>query len=228
MSPVRLVMLDMGGVLLPEFSAYERAARDGALLAALRARGVADPIAFIEERARRVRDAYVALSEQCTQPDLEHVLGDCDPIARRLLIRAFAAVADRRPYALVGPVIAALAERHRLAIVSNTIIPGDHHRRTLERFGIFRWFECGVWSANFGRRKPDPAMIHHVLETLGVPAREAVFVGDKLRTDVEAARRARVRAIHLRRRGSPAGGGAEPDFVIRDLRELPLLLQRLV
>jgi FMN phosphatase YigB (HAD superfamily) len=60
-----------------------------------------------------------------------------------------------------------------------------------------------------------------------VRARDAVFVGDKLRTDIEAARRARVRAIHLRRRGAPTGGHAKPDFVIRDLRELPILLQRL-
>jgi FMN phosphatase YigB (HAD superfamily) len=224
---VQLVMLDMGGVLLPEFSAYERAARDAALLDALRARGVAEPEKFIEQRARRVREAYVALASECTQPDLEAVLGDCDPIARRLLLGAFGAVADRRPYASVGTVVAQLARRHRLALVSNTIIPGDHHRRTLERFGLFRWFEHGVWSANFGRRKPDPAMIFHVLEALGVPPRNAVFVGDKLRTDVEAARRARVRAIHLRRRGALHSGSAKPDFVIRDLRELPILLARL-
>lgn len=224
---VQLVMLDMGGVLLPEFSDYERAAREPDLQAALRARGIAEPERFIEERARRVRDAYVALSAQCTQPDLDSVLADCDAISRRLLLGAFAAVADRRPYAHVGPALARLAQRHRLAIVSNTIIPGEHHRRTLERFGLLHWFEHAVWSANFGRRKPDPAMILHVLDALGVHPRNAVFVGDKLRTDVEAARRARVRAIHLRRRGAALEGRAKPDFVIRDLRELPILLQQL-
>ena len=70
-------------------------------------------------------------------------------------------------------------------------------------------------------------MILHVLGTLGIPARSALFVGDKLRTDVLAARRAGVRAVHLRRRGSACAGEAVPDFVIRDLRELPPLLQRL-
>jgi putative hydrolase of the HAD superfamily len=224
---VELVLLDMGGVLLPEFSHYERAAQDEALLAALGARGIREPQKFIAERALRVRQAYVALSHACTQPDLDAVLGDSAPDVRRLLLLGFAAVADRRPYAQVGDALRALAKLVRLALVSNTIIPGEHHRRTLERYGLLHWFECALWSANFGRRKPDPAMIHHVLGRLGVPARRALFVGDKLRTDVLAARRAGVRPVHLRRRGAPATSGPEPDFVIRDLHELPLLLQRL-
>jgi FMN phosphatase YigB (HAD superfamily) len=224
---VELVLLDMGGVLLPEVSRYERAAQDEGLVAALRARGVSDPASFITERAARVRDAYVALSDACIQPDLDAVLGDCDPEVRRMLLRGFAAVSNRRPYAYAGEVVRSLARRHRLALVSNTIIPGDHHRRTLERHGLLRWIERALWSASFGRRKPDPAMIEHVLEALGVPPRRALFVGDKLRTDVLAAQRAGIRSVHLRRRGVAASCEARPDFVIRDLRELPLLLQRI-
>jgi HAD superfamily hydrolase (TIGR01549 family) len=217
----------VGGVLLPEFSRYERAAQDAALLAALRERGIEEPEKFIEQRATRVREAYVALTAQCTQPDLEAVLGDCEPGVRQLLLRAFGAIADRRPYAHVGDVVRALARRTRLALVSNTIIPGDHHRRTLERYGLLHWFDCALWSANFGRRKPDPAMIEHVLAELGVAPRSALFVGDKLRTDVLAARRAGVRSVHLRRHSGAGQVPAVPDFVIRDLRELPLLLDRL-
>jgi FMN phosphatase YigB (HAD superfamily) len=225
---VELVLLDMGGVLLPEFSHYERAAQDASLLAALGARGIREPGKFIAERALRVRQAYVALSETCTQPDLDAVLGDCVPDVRRLLLGGFAAVADRRPYAHVGDVLRALAKLARLALVSNTIIPGDHHRRTLERYGLLRWFECAVWSANFGRRKPDPAMILHVLERLGVRRERAVFVGDKLRTDVAAARRAGVRSVYIRKRGAPyASPALRPDFTISDLRALPLLLRQI-
>jgi FMN phosphatase YigB (HAD superfamily) len=224
---VELIVLDMGGVLLPEVSHYERAVHDETLLAALRAHGIADPHAFICERAVRVREAYIALTDSCAQPDLDAVLCDCAPDVRRMLLGAFAAVANRRPYSYVGEVLRALARRYRLALVSNTIIPGDHHRRTLERYGLLRWLEQAIWSASFGRRKPDPAMIHHVLGALGVPARRAIFVGDKLRTDVLAARRANMRSVYLRRRGSASEGDARPDFVIRDLRELPLLLQRM-
>jgi FMN phosphatase YigB (HAD superfamily) len=84
-----------------------------------------------------------------------------------------------------------------------------------------------VWSANFGRRKPHPAMLQYVLARLGVPARCAVFVGDKVRTDVLAARSAGTRSVLLRRPGSPLGGEARPDFVIQALGELPLLLRQL-
>ena len=53
---VGAVLLDMGGVLLPEQTSYERAARDGELLAALAAEGVAEPERFVVERARRLRE----------------------------------------------------------------------------------------------------------------------------------------------------------------------------
>ena len=54
-----------------------------------------------------------------------------------------------------------------------------------------------------------------------------MFVGDKIRTDVLAAQAAGVRSVWLRGRLHLPPDGPYPDFVIRDLRELPLLLDRL-
>jgi beta-phosphoglucomutase-like phosphatase (HAD superfamily) len=70
---VQAVLLDMGGVLLPEQQTYERAVRDGAFLAALAEQGVADPERYVRERASRLREAYRALEKECRQPDLEEV-----------------------------------------------------------------------------------------------------------------------------------------------------------
>jgi putative hydrolase of the HAD superfamily len=70
-------------------------------------------------------------------------------------------------------------------------------------------------------------MVFYVLEELGVPSEQAVLVGDKIRTDILAAKRAGLRAIWLRTANAPHTGEAEPDFVIHDLRELPVLLDRL-
>ena len=224
---VRAVLLDMGGVLVPEVSSFERAAKSADLLARLREWGSPEPVETIRDAARSVREAYRALDESCTQPDLDAALAGVPERGRRRLLSEFAAVADRRPYAHALPVLEKLAGRYRLGVVSNNIIPGDHHLRTLRRAGLMRHVGCALWSANFGRRKPDPAMIRHALDRLGVPARHAVFVGDKIRTDVLAARRAGVRSIHLRRRGQPATGAAVPDHVIRHLGELPLLLRGL-
>ena len=91
---------------------------------------------------------------------------------------------------------------------------------------MLRHFGCAVWSGNFGRQA-GPAMIEHVLRTLRVPPERAVFVGDKLRTDVAAAKNAGVRSIYIRKRGAPwASSALRPDFTIGDLRALPALLAR--
>ena len=201
---VQAVLLDMGGVLLPELQTYERAVRDRSLLDTLAEHGVAEPEKFVLERAKRVREAYRALERERTQPDLGQVLADCTPAVRGLLIGAFRRESAPPPYAHAREVVAELARSYRLGLVSNTAIPGRHHANVLRRAGILEHFGCALWSANFGRRKPDPAMIAHVLAVLRVPARGAVFVGDKLRTDVAAARAAGVRAVYIKKRGAPA------------------------
>jgi HAD superfamily hydrolase (TIGR01509 family) len=209
---VRAVLLDMGGVLIPEVSSYEGARLDGA------------SDAWVRECGRRVSAAYRARREDC----LDRVLADVEPGLRRALLRAFRAEADQPPYSFARPVVAALARTYRLGLVSNTVLPGAHHARTLARAGILEHLGAAVWSADFGRRKPDPAMLLFVLDRLGVPARDAVFVGDKLRTDVVAARRAGVRSVWLRAYGAAATPEApRPDFIITDLRQLPGLLKRL-
>lgn len=213
---VRAVLLDMGGVLIPEVSSYE-----GARLAR-----ASD--AWVRECGRRVSAAYRARREDCSQPDLDQVLADVEPERRRALLRAFRAEADQPPYSFARPVVAALARSYRLGLVSNTVLPGAHHTRTLARAGILQHLGAAVWSADFGRRKPDPAMLLWVLDRLRVPARAAVFVGDKLRTDVVAARRAGVRSVWLRRNGAAVTPeDPRPDFIIADLRQLPGLLRRL-
>jgi FMN phosphatase YigB (HAD superfamily) len=230
MSPrgVEAVLLDMGGVLLPELQRYERAVRDDAFLAALREQGVADPESFVIERAKRLREAYRALEQECRQPDVDEVLGDCSPIVRGLLLGAFKREASPPPYAFAHAVVAELARNYRLGLVSNNAMPGDHHAAVLRRAGILQHFGCAVWSADFGLRKPHPGMIQHVLKGLRVPSSRAIFVGDKLRTDVAAARNARVRSVYIRKRGSPyATRALRPDFTIGDLRALPGLLRQL-
>lgn len=222
------VLLDMGGVLLPELQTYARSVRDRDFLAAIAEQGIANPEPFVIERARRLREAYRALEKECRQPDLDEVLADCAPAVRALLLRAFKRESAPAPYGHARRVVADLARDFALGIVSNTAMPGDDHARVLRRAGILQYVDCAVWSANFGRRKPDPAMIFHVLEQLDVPVERAIFVGDKLRTDVAAARNAGVRSVYIRKRGAPfASRELRPDFTISDLRALPGLLRQL-
>ena len=225
---VLAVLLDMGGVLLPEQQTYERAVRDPALLAALREAGVAEPEPFVVARAKALREAYRALEPQRSQPDLDEVFAECSPAVKTLLLRAFKRESSPPPYSYARAVVAALARDYRLGLVSNTAMPGHHHADVLRRTGMLEHFGCAAWSANFGRRKPDPAIVDFVLAGLCVARERAILVGDKLRTDIAAARNAGVRSVYIRKRGAPfASGALRPDFTIGDLRALPALLRSL-
>ncbi|HTO53983.1 MAG TPA: HAD family hydrolase [Myxococcota bacterium] len=225
---LKAVLLDMGGVLLPELQTYERAVRHAPFLAALREQGIDAPEEFVRTQSKRLREAYRALEPERTQPDLDQVFADCSPTVRTLLLRAFKHEASPPPYPYAREVVAWLAKHYRLALISNNAMPGDHHAAVLRRTGMLRHFGSALWSADFGRRKPDPAMIRHALETLRVPRERAIFVGDKLRTDVAAARAAGVRSVYIRKRGAPwATRELRPDFTIGDLRALPGLLRSL-
>ncbi len=223
---LRAILLDMGGVLVPETSGYDGAAHDPELVAAFRELGADDPKEEIRARGEWLREAYRSLEAKCTQPDPDQVFADLEPALRARMLDAFRREAVQPAYPGVREVVADLAQAFRLGLVSNTVIPGDHHAHNLEGEGILEHIEAAVWSANFGLRKPDPAMLLHVLDQLGVRKDEAILVGDKIRTDVVAARRAEMAVVWLRCGDAPHTGEAEPDFVIRGLDELPELLRR--
>ena len=222
------VLLDMGGVLIPELQTYERSVRDRAFLEALAAQGVANAESFVVERAKRLREAYRALQDECRQPCLDDVLADCTPVVRALLLGAFKREAAPAPYAHARAVVAELAYDFALGIVSNNAMPGDHHARVLQRAGILQHVGCAVWSANFGRRKPDPAMIFHVLDRLGVPCERAIFVGDSTH-DMHAGNAAGVAtAAALWGPFSRAQlQTAKPDHWLGDITELRAVVERL-
>ena len=76
--------------------------------------------------------------------------------------------------------------------------------------------------------KPHASIFAAALQALGVPASDAMMVGDNLRQDVDGALRAGMRAALLHRRSSP-----HPDAealaargvpVLRSLAELPDLI----
>ncbi len=132
-------------------------------------------------------------------------------------------------YAAPGAVelLAALAGQGiRRGLISNTIWPGQMHQRDMQRVGIWPLVEYGIFSGDFGAWKPQPAVFTHVLEQLGVPPHEAVFVGDNPHEDVRGAQAVGMRAVLVRGPEFPAGD-VQPDGVIEhDLRELlPMLAQ---
>jgi FMN phosphatase YigB (HAD superfamily) len=119
-----------------------------------------------------------------------------------------------------GPLLAELAGRYRLAVVSNF----DYTPTAigiLEAAGVAGLFETVVVSDAVGWRKPAPAIFAAALDRLGLSAAEALFVGDRADIDVLGAQRMGMHAVWLNPEGSGLPEGvAPPEFEIRDLLEL--------
>lgn len=119
-----------------------------------------------------------------------------------------------------GPLLADLARRYRLAVVSNF----DYSPTAvgiLEQAGVAGLFETVVVSDAVGWRKPAPVIFHEALDRLGVPPAEAFFVGDRADIDVAGARGIGMPVAWINPAGTPLPSGLEPpDHEIRDLAEL--------
>jgi putative hydrolase of the HAD superfamily len=78
------------------------------------------------------------------------------------------------------------------AILSNM---GDNVHANMEReFSWLSRFDVLVWSYQLRMAKPDPAIYRHMLKELGIPAKETLFLDDKL-VNVEAARELGMKAL---------------------------------
>jgi 2-haloacid dehalogenase len=64
------------------------------------------------------------------------------------------------------------------------------------RFEFLRWFRTVVISGAVKLCKPDPRIFAHLLEQIGRPARECLFIDDS-HTNYEAARQLGFQAIHF-------------------------------
>lgn len=93
-----------------------------------------------------------------------------------------------------------------------------------EHFELDELIDVAVSSSQHGFMKPHPSIFEAALKLAGVPAGEALMVGDSLTQDVEGARRVGMRGVLVRRDDPPPAQSDADVTVIRSLRELPGLL----
>ncbi len=110
----------------------------------------------------------------------------------------------------------------RVGLISNTLWPGRHHRRDLDRYGLTQHLEHLVFSADVERWKPHSAVFSLSLDALDLQPDEAVYVGDSLYFDVWGAQQAGLRGVWIEQthRWLPDGIEVTPDATIRRLPEL--------
>jgi HAD superfamily hydrolase (TIGR01509 family) len=123
-------------------------------------------------------------------------------------------------------VLQRLARRYRLGLVTS----GDRQRvcRQLRGFELTRIFRARVCGGDTPEKKPHPAPLLLALEKMKLRADQCVYVGDTPE-DLAMARMAGVRAIAVLGPfpTEKTLRAAKPEFLLKHLRELPLLLERL-
>ena len=105
----------------------------------------------------------------------------------------------------VAPTLKELAARRiRLGAISNW---DERLRILLRRLGLYHSFELIVVSCEVGFSKPSPVIFQRAAAGLGLSPAAILHVGDSLDLDVEGARSAGLRAVHVVREAAPPGAG---------------------
>jgi len=116
--------------------------------------------------------------------------------------------------------------KYKLGIISNFAIP-ECVDKLLKAHGLVSLLDAVVVSGAVNKRKPSPEIFKRTLQALGVDASETVFVGDTLDADVEGAKAVGMKSVYVQRRVEKDVENVHPDIVIKNLSELPLVLQDL-
>ena len=121
---------------------------------------------------------------------------------------------------------------YHIGIISNAADAQDV-QRLVDRAGFRAYIEQIVISADVGIRKPHPRIFELALSYWGIQSRQAVMVGDTLGADVLGAINVNMPSVWFTRRADTPDNRAQtdiiqPDAVIRDLSELPELLDHWV
>jgi putative hydrolase of the HAD superfamily len=182
-----------------------------------------EEIAFyrVHHREGRDRASLFALRQECAEA-LRAALPDPGrDLPLGVVAGALLAALSFRPYPEVPAALKALRDAGvRRVVVSNWDVS---LHAVLTHTGLGRLLSGAITSAELGASKPSPGPFRHALTIAGVPARDALMVGNSVAEDVDGARAAGVSPVLLVREGA-APGDLDGVPVIRSLRALPALV----
>lgn len=145
-------------------------------------------------------------------PDLAHEMAHAFTEAQLSSIEAFPGAIDA--------VRTLRARGVKLALITNG--EATEQRRKITRFDLAPLFDTVMVEGEFGVGKPDPAVYHHALRTLGADPHEAWMVGDNLEWEVAVPKQLGLYTVWVdfEGKGLPATAPVRPDRIIRNLAEL--------
>jgi putative hydrolase of the HAD superfamily len=121
-------------------------------------------------------------------------------------------------------VLSKLHGKYKLGLVSNFGIP-ECGRALLDIFGLSKFFDFIVISGEVNQRKPSPRIFKNALQTLGVDASKAVFVGDMLDLDIMGPKSVGMKTVLIERKPIKEDTDIKPDKTIKRLTELLTILE---
>ena len=134
---------------------------------------------------------------------------------------------ESRPYPAVIETLTALRRNGaRLGVLTNK--PQELTLPLLDALQLAPLFHAIHGAGRYDYTKPDPRVLHHVIDDIGGAGLDAIMIGDSA-TDVATARAARIPVI-LRKHGYTPVPASElgADALIEDFLELPETVERLL
>ncbi len=114
----------------------------------------------------------------------------------------------------------------KMAVISNTFVPGSAMDRHLEMFSLLDFFPVRIYSSEVGVRKPARRIFELALSQLGVRGNESMFVGDLVKTDIGGARRAGMVTV-LKQPWGTHRARRHADHIIHRLADLAPIIDRI-
>ncbi|MDR2209277.1 MAG: phosphoglycolate phosphatase [Azoarcus sp.] len=176
---VKAILFDLDGTLLDTVADLTEAAN---LTLAELEKPALSQTHVLNFVGRGVNDLVHRCLAESDEPSVSEVAD-----AHEIFRRHYARVNGRttRPYPGVPELLAAFAARHlKMAVVTNK--SSVFALPLLEQFGLTRYFGAFVCGDTLPVKKPDPAMIHHACNLLGVKPEESLMIGDSINDSLAA------------------------------------------
>jgi putative hydrolase of the HAD superfamily len=118
-------------------------------------------------------------------------------------------------------------EGYKIGLICNTgRTPGRIIREVLKKMDMFKYFGTLTFSNELKIRKPDPRIFFHTLDQLKSAPSNSLHLGDEPKLDVWGAKRAGMTSVHFNP-NQATYVEIEPDFSIKKLAELKIILQKI-
>lgn len=127
-------------------------------------------------------------------------------------------------YPFVSEMLDALHGRIPMGIVTDA--QSAYARAELHQTGILSYFDPIIVSGDYGYRKPDGRLFELVIDALGVPADDILYVGNDMHRDIYGARQAGMQTLMFDSdQGTKEYQDCRPDHRITDYRDLLSLVK---